>query len=97
MKKIFFYTSLMVFVNFPFFSIAQTIQTKTEKINNETVRTYSFYINEQGEPVRHGKYTITWNVNKNDYKVNRKLECNYKNGVLHGKLTYTNEWNDYKE
>lgn len=96
MKKIFFYTSLMVFVNFPFFSIAQTIQTKTEKINNETVRTYSFYINEQGEPVRHGKYTITWNVNKNDYKVNRKLECNYKNGVLHGKLTYSNDWNVYK-
>ena len=64
MKKIFFYTSLMVFVNFPFFSIAQTIQTKTEKIDNETVRTYSFYINEQGEPVRHGKYTITWNVSK---------------------------------
>ena len=34
---------------------AQIVQTKTEKINDETTRTYSFYKNEAGEEVRHGK------------------------------------------
>ena len=41
---------------------AQTVQTKTEKINDETTRTYSFYKNEAGEEVRHGIQgrLITW-------------------------------------
>ena len=75
---------------------AQIVQTKTEKINDETTRTYSFYKNEAGEEVRHGKYTITWKVNKNEYKVNNRLDCTYKNGLLHGKLTYSCDWNVYK-
>ncbi len=75
---------------------AQTVQTKTEKINDETTRTYSFYKNETGEEVRHGKYTITWKVNKNEYKVNNRLDCTYKDGLLHGKLTYSCDWNVYK-
>lgn len=75
---------------------AQTVQTKTEKINDETTRTYSFYKNKAGEEIRHGKYTITWKVNKNDYKVNKILNCNYKDGLLHGRLTYSCDWNVYK-
>lgn len=75
---------------------AQTVQTKTEKINDETTRTYSFYKNEAGEEIRHGKYTITWKVNKNDYKVNKILNCNYKDGLLHGRLTYSCDWNVYE-
>lgn len=78
------------------FANAQAVQTKTEKINDETTRTYSYYKNEVGEEVRHGKYTITWKVNKNDYKVNNKLDCNYKDGLLHGRLTYSCDWNVYK-
>ncbi|MCQ2330072.1 MAG: hypothetical protein MJZ93_05920, partial [Paludibacteraceae bacterium] len=73
----------------PFFAIGQKVQTKTEKINDETTRTFSYYLDENGNQVRHGKYVITWIVNRNDYKVNNKLECNYKNGLLHGKLTYS--------
>lgn len=73
----------------PFFAIGQKVQTKTEKINDETTRTFSYYLDENGNQVRHGKYVITWIVNRNDYKVNNKLECNYKKGLLHGKLTYS--------
>lgn len=75
---------------------AQTTQTKTEKINQTTTRTYSYYVNEQGEEIRHGKYTIVWKENRNDYKVNKILDCNYKDGLLHGRLTYSCDWNVYK-
>lgn len=93
MKKIIFLAS---FALCAMLVKAQTVQTKTEKINDETTRTYSFYMNEAGEEVRHGKYTITWKVNKNEYKVNNRLDCNYKDGLLHGKLTYSCDWNVYK-
>lgn len=75
---------------------AQTIQTKTEKINKTTTRTYSYYVNEQGEEIRHGKYRIVWKENRNDYKVNKILNCNYKDGLLHGRLTYSCDWNVYE-
>lgn len=75
---------------------AQTTQTKTEKINKTTTRTYSYYVNEQGEEIRHGKYTIVWKENRNDYKVNKILNCNYKDGLLHGRLTYSCDWNVYE-
>ena len=75
---------------------AQTTQTKTEKINQTTTRTYSYYVNEQGEEIRHGKYTIVWKENRDDYKVNKTLNCNYKDGLLHGRLTYSCDWNVYK-
>ena len=93
MKKIILFASAVLC---PLFANAQTVQTKTEKINDETTRTYSYYKNDAGEEVRHGKYTITWKVNRNDYKVNNKLDCNYKNGLLHGRLTYSCDWNVYK-
>ena len=93
MKKTFLFASLVLM---PFLAFAQTVQTKTEKINDEVTRTYSYYLNDKGEQVRHGKYTISWNVNKNDYKVKKRLDCNYKDGLLHGKLTYSCDWNVYK-
>lgn len=93
MKKTFLFASLVLM---PFLAFAQTVQTKTEKINDEATRTYSYYLNDKGEQVRHGKYTISWNVNKNDYKVKKRLDCNYKDGLLHGKLTYSCDWNVYK-
>ena len=75
---------------------AQTTQTKIEKINKTTTRTYSYYVNEQGEEIRHGKYRIVWKENRNDYKVNKILNCNYKDGLLHGRLTYSCDWNVYE-
>ena len=75
---------------------AQKIQTKTEKINKTTTRTYSYYVNEQGEEIRHGKYRIVWKENRNDYKVNQILNCNYKDGLLHGRLTYSCDYNVYE-
>lgn len=93
MKKTILFASMVLL---PFLAAAQTVQTRTEKINDETTRTYSYYLNDKGEQVRHGKYTITWKISKNDYKVNKKLDCNYKDGLLHGKLTYSCDWNVYK-
>ncbi|MBQ0090909.1 MAG: hypothetical protein KBT27_16435 [Prevotellaceae bacterium] len=93
MKRIIFLTVIAVLT--PFLAMAQNLQTKTEKINDETTRTFSFYLNKDGEQVKHGKYTITWKVNKVDRKVDSRLECNYKDGVLHGKLTYSSNQKDY--
>ena len=87
MKQIFIFTCLMALL--PVFSIAQTIQTKTVNLGDDVVETYSYYLDEQGNEVLHGKYSITEKQNYNIQKGIKTMTCTYINGKMNGSLTYS--------
>ena len=87
MKKIIFLANLVLcamFVN------AQTTQTKTLDLGDDVSVTYSYYLNDKGEEVYHGKMTVTEAPTNNHARKGKKtVTCNYQNGKLTGTFTYS--------
>ena len=87
MKKIMFFASFALcamLVN------AQTVQTKTLDLGDDVTVTYSYYLNDKGEEVYHGKMTVTEApVNNPARKGKKSVTCNYQNNKITGSFTYS--------
>jgi len=95
MKKTFLLATMALFAT-TFF--AQTIQTKTENLGDNVVVTYSYYLNDKGEEVKHGKFSITETpVNNNACKGKKAVSCAYQHDKLTGTFTYSCEMSHYEE
>ena len=75
------------------------IQTKSLTNELGAKVTYQYYVNENGYEVKHGKYTVTMSFKDHKYWVGgnygfihvtgtETLTETYRNGILHGPLTY---------
>jgi len=81
---------------------AKPLQTKTTTNAAGAKVTYQYYINDNGYEVKHGKYTVTmtfknytfWTGSQYGYAhLNGTESCTYyyKNGILHGRVTYSSD------
>lgn len=72
------------------FANAQTTQTTTRDLGDDVTVTYSYYLNDKGEEVYHGKMTVTEApVSNNACKGKKTVTCNYQHGKLTGTFTYS--------
>ena len=72
------------------FANAQTTQTATKDLGDDVTVTYSYYLNDKGEEVYHGKMTVTEApVNSNACKGKKTVTCNYQHGKLTGVFNYS--------
>ena len=94
MKKLFIMAS---FVAVATFANAQATKTKTVDLGEGVSVTYSYYLDENGDEVRHGKLTVTEVRDNNIKKGKKTLTCNYQNGNLTGTLTYSCNMSHYEE
>ena len=94
MKKTIFLASMALCV---MFANAQTVQTKTVDLAEDVKVTYSYYLNETGNEVKHGKYTITQTSNYDYYKGKKTMTCSFKEGKMTGLLTYSSNISDYEK
>lgn len=79
------------------------IQTKSLTNAQGAKVTYQYYVNENGYEVKHGKYSVTMNFNNHKYWTGldaygwvyldgvETLTYYYRNGIVHGKLTYSRD------
>ena len=87
MKKTFIIASMALFA---LFANAQTTQTTTKDLGDDVQVTYSYYLNNKGEEVFHGKMTVTEApVNNNARKGKKTVTCNYQHGKLTGSFAYS--------
>lgn len=87
MKKKFIIASMALLT---LFANAQTTQTTTKDLGDDVTVTYSYYLNDKGEEVYHGKMTVTEiPVNNNACKGKKTVTCNYQHGKLTGAFTYS--------
>ena len=77
---------------------AQTTQTKTLDLGDDVTVTYSYYIDDNGEEVKHGKMTVTEApVNNNARKGKKTVTCNYQHNKITGTLTYACNMSYYEK
>ena len=77
---------------------AQTTQTKTLDLGDDVTVTYSYYIDDNGEEVKHGKMTVTEApVNNNARKGKKTVTCNYQHNKITGTLTYACNMSHYEK
>ena len=77
---------------------AQTTQTKTLDLGDDVTVTYSYYIDDKGEEVKHGKMTVTEApVNNNARKGKKTVTCNYQHNKITGTLTYVCNMSHYEK
>lgn len=77
---------------------AQTTQTKTLDLGDDVTVTYSYYIDDKGEEVKHGKMTVTEApVNNNARKGKKTVTCNYQHNKIIGTLTYVCNMSHYEK
>ena len=77
---------------------AQTTKNKTLDLGDDVTVTYSYYLDENGEEVKHGKLTITEApVNNNAHKGKKTVTCNYQHDKLTGTFTYSCNMSHYEQ
>jgi len=77
---------------------AQTTQTKTLDLGDDVTVTYSYYIDDNGEEVKHGKMTvIEAPVNNNARKGKKTVTCNYQHNKITGTFTYACNMSHYEK
>lgn len=95
MKKTFILTTLA------FIAIsmnAQTVQTKTLDLGDDVIVTYSYYLDDNGEEVKHGKMTVTEApINNNARKGKKTVTCNYQHNKITGTFTYSCNMSHYEK
>lgn len=83
-----------------------TSAIKTKSLTNTygAKVSYQYYVNENGYEIYHGKYTVTMNFNDHKYYANASIgfitvngtetiTYHYRNGILHGSLSYQRKLN----
>ncbi len=77
---------------------AQTTKTKTLDLGDDVTVTYSYYIDDKGEEVKHGKMTVTEApINNNARKGKKTVTCNYQHNKITGTLTYACNMSHYEK
>lgn len=77
---------------------AQTTQTKTLDLGDDVTVTYSYYIDDKGDEVKHGQMTVTEApVNNNARKGKKTVTCNYQHNKITGTLTYACNMSHYEK
>jgi DNA-binding protein H-NS len=75
-------------------------ELRTENVsNNGITQVYSYYYDKNGEKVWHGNRKVTYTAEHsifNNYHGTMSVTANYRNGVVHGTVTYVNSMLQYK-
>ena len=90
-------------IEYEFTEPTGAIQTKSLTNAQGAKITYQYYIGNDGYEVKHGKYSVTMNFNNHKYWTGlgaygwvyldgvETLTYYYRNGIVHGKLTYSRD------
>jgi hypothetical protein len=84
------------------FAFGQNVKTKTITISPGVTKTYSYYLDKEGNEVLHGKFSYIDNINIEEQRVDNSIHgrgyirvkdnfvitCNYKDGKVHGILNF---------